>query len=220
MGEASHLPAQAPPQPRLWGVRPHPRASETAACAHLYRGCSEVSDGDRSGMERDVEDRVVAMEAVVASSKEGGVQGRRSGRPAGTRRWAPLGARPQGCPAAPAVTHTLFFPHKGLQQLPKALKTPNRRPAVLPVPSPHSAPATGASSLSLLRPGPARCGPRALAQAAPASLGAIPRPPCLESWTLDATRDLPGHQAQPHPAAGDTKGLSPPGGRLLDQLSP
>lgn len=34
-------------------------------------------------MESDVEDRVVAMEAVVASSKDGGVQGRRSGRPAG-----------------------------------------------------------------------------------------------------------------------------------------
>lgn len=32
-------------------------------------------------MEREVDDRVVAMEAVVASSKDGGVQGRRSGRP-------------------------------------------------------------------------------------------------------------------------------------------
>lgn len=48
---------------------------------YRYRGCSEVSEGERSGMERDVDDRVVAMEAVVASSKEGGVQGRRSGRP-------------------------------------------------------------------------------------------------------------------------------------------
>lgn len=47
----------------------------------LYRGCSDVSEGDRSGMEREVDDRVVAMEAVVASSKDGGVQGRRSGRP-------------------------------------------------------------------------------------------------------------------------------------------
>lgn len=35
-------------------------------------------------MEREVEDRVVAMEAVVASSKDGGVQGRRSGRPVGS----------------------------------------------------------------------------------------------------------------------------------------
>lgn len=33
-------------------------------------------------MEREVvEDRVVAIDAVVASSKDGGVQGRRSGRP-------------------------------------------------------------------------------------------------------------------------------------------
>jgi hypothetical protein len=55
---------------------------------HLYRGCSEVSEGDRSGMEREVDDRVVAMEAVVASSKEGGVQGKRSGRPMGRGRWA------------------------------------------------------------------------------------------------------------------------------------
>lgn len=35
-------------------------------------------------MDREVvEDRVVAIEAVVASSKEGGVQGSRSGRPGG-----------------------------------------------------------------------------------------------------------------------------------------
>lgn len=53
---------------------------------HLYLGCSEVSEGDRSGTERDVEDSVVAMEAVVASSKEGGVQGSRSGLPAGPER--------------------------------------------------------------------------------------------------------------------------------------
>lgn len=52
-------------------------------CPHLYLGCSEVSEGDRSGTERDVDDSVVAMEAVVASSKEGGVQGSRSGLPAG-----------------------------------------------------------------------------------------------------------------------------------------
>lgn len=50
---------------------------------HLYLGCSEVSEGDRSGTDRDVDDSVVAMEAVVASSKEGGVQGSRSGLPAG-----------------------------------------------------------------------------------------------------------------------------------------
>lgn len=48
---------------------------------YRYRGCSEVSEGERSGMDRDVEDRVVAMDAVVASSKDGGVQGRRSERP-------------------------------------------------------------------------------------------------------------------------------------------
>ena len=57
-------------------------------CPHLYLGCSEVSEGDRSGTERDVEDSVVAMEAVVASSKEGGVQGSRSGLPAGPERRA------------------------------------------------------------------------------------------------------------------------------------
>lgn len=55
-------------------------------CPHLYLGCSDVSEGDRSGTERDVEESVVAMEAVVASSKEGGVQGSRSGLPAGPKR--------------------------------------------------------------------------------------------------------------------------------------
>lgn len=55
--------------------------SLSSSSTHLYRGCSEVSEGERSGMEREVDDRVVAMEAVVASSKDGGVQGRRSGRP-------------------------------------------------------------------------------------------------------------------------------------------
>lgn len=41
-----------------------------------------MSEGDLSGMDREVvEDRVVAIDAVVASSNEGGVQGRRSGRP-------------------------------------------------------------------------------------------------------------------------------------------
>lgn len=41
-----------------------------------------MSDGDLSGMDRDVvEERVVAIDAVVASSNDGGVHGRRSGRP-------------------------------------------------------------------------------------------------------------------------------------------
>lgn len=41
-----------------------------------------MSDGDLSGMDKDVVDeRVVAIDAVVASSNDGGVQGRRSGRP-------------------------------------------------------------------------------------------------------------------------------------------
>lgn len=62
---------------------PAPHGSTLLSPAHLYRGCSDVSEGDRSGMEREVDDRVVAMEAVVASSKDGGVQGRRSGRPVG-----------------------------------------------------------------------------------------------------------------------------------------
>lgn len=59
---------------------PAPHCSTHLNLAYLYRGCSDVSEGDRSGMEREVDDRVVAMEAVVASSKDGGVQGR-SGRP-------------------------------------------------------------------------------------------------------------------------------------------
>lgn len=71
------------------GARPAPAPrTDTPRAPHRYRGCSDVSEGDRSGMESDVEDRVVAMEAVVASSKDGGVQGRRSGRPAGRRLWA------------------------------------------------------------------------------------------------------------------------------------
>lgn len=51
-------------------------------------------------MEREVDDRVVAMEAVVASSKEGGVQGRRSGRPVGggNRHLMEL---PPSCPTQP-----------------------------------------------------------------------------------------------------------------------
>lgn len=41
-----------------------------------------MSDGDLSGMDREVvEERVVAIDAVVASSNDGGVHGRRSGRP-------------------------------------------------------------------------------------------------------------------------------------------
>lgn len=45
-----------------------------------------MSEGDLSGMDSEVvEERVVAMEAVVASSKDGGVQGR-SGRPGDTTR--------------------------------------------------------------------------------------------------------------------------------------
>lgn len=41
-----------------------------------------MSDGERSGMEREVvEESVVAMEAVVASSNDGGVQGSTSERP-------------------------------------------------------------------------------------------------------------------------------------------
>ena len=47
-------------------------------------------------MDRDVEDRVVAMEAVVASSKDGGVQGKRSGRPMGRSRWVLVQARRPG----------------------------------------------------------------------------------------------------------------------------
>lgn len=45
-----------------------------------------MSEGDLSGMDREVvEERVVAIDAVVASSKDGGVHGRRSGRPARKR---------------------------------------------------------------------------------------------------------------------------------------
>lgn len=41
-----------------------------------------MSEGERSGIDREVvEESVVAMEAVVASSNEGGVQGSTSARP-------------------------------------------------------------------------------------------------------------------------------------------
>ena len=46
-----------------------------------------MSEGDLSGMDREVvEERVVAIDAVVASSNDGGVHGRRSGRPGGARK--------------------------------------------------------------------------------------------------------------------------------------
>lgn len=69
-------------------------------------------------MERDVDDRVVAMEAVVASSKEGGVQGRRSGRPVGRGLWVPCGA------SRPPNTHSRFSLRLGSRWEP----TPSARP--------------------------------------------------------------------------------------------
>ncbi|KAF3835006.1 hypothetical protein F7725_027564 [Dissostichus mawsoni] len=55
--------------------------SSTSTVMHLYRGCSAVSQGDLSGMDREVvEERVVAIDAVVASSNEGGVHGRCVGK--------------------------------------------------------------------------------------------------------------------------------------------
>lgn len=45
-----------------------------------------MSEGDLSGMDSEVvEESVVAMDAVVASSNDGGVHGRRSGRPGDDR---------------------------------------------------------------------------------------------------------------------------------------
>lgn len=90
-GEAP--PNQRPAHPT---TSPIPRPRDMVRSTHLYRGCSDDSEGDRSGMERDVEDRVVAMEAVVASSKDGGVQGKRSGRPMGRSRWVLVQARRPG----------------------------------------------------------------------------------------------------------------------------
>lgn len=83
-------PNQCPAHPM---TPPIPWPRDMVGSTHRYRGCSDDSEGDRSGIERDVEDRVVAMEAVVASSKDGGVQGKRSGRPMGRSRWAPVQAR-------------------------------------------------------------------------------------------------------------------------------
>lgn len=43
-----------------------------------------MSEGDLSGMDKEVvEESVVAIDAVVASSNDGGVHGRRSGLPGG-----------------------------------------------------------------------------------------------------------------------------------------
>lgn len=119
----------SPPRPSHGGFAlPTPASRrERPQAPHWYRGCSDDSEGDRSGMERDVEDRVVAMEAVVASSKDGGVQGRRSGRPVGRRLWAlrqpgPLTSPPRPlappaawltfsspCPAPPATQHSILL---------------------------------------------------------------------------------------------------------------
>lgn len=118
-GEAGEAARPAPPA----DVPPAPTSlKETAQAPHRYRGCSDVSEGDRSGMERDVEDSVVAMEAVVASSKDGGVQGRRSGRPVGRGLWAPAAGLPGlwlhlqlgspsaiQAPAPPATQHSILL---------------------------------------------------------------------------------------------------------------
>lgn len=51
-----------------------------------------MSEGDLSGMDKEVvEERVVAIDAVVASSNDGGVHGRRSGRPDGKKNQLLLG---------------------------------------------------------------------------------------------------------------------------------
>ena len=64
-----------------------------------------MSEGDLSGMDKEVvEERVVAIDAVVASSNEGGVHGRRSGRPG--RRKQRLLFILEGAAACP-----LFFLH-------------------------------------------------------------------------------------------------------------
>lgn len=108
-------------RPRLPGMQTHPSLRrKMPPSAHLYRGCSDVSEGDRSGMERDVEDRVVAMEAVVASSKEGGVQGSRSGRPVGMRQGHLLELGPRAALKASELYYsshrspTLFSPQHGI----------------------------------------------------------------------------------------------------------
>lgn len=183
VGEASRLPAPATPL----------SLRDTPPSAHLYRGCSEVSEGDRSGMERDVEDRVVAMEAVVASSKEGGVQGRRSGRPAGTRRWAPLGARPPGLPCSSHCPPCSVLPPQGPPAASQGSQNPKPPPSgpagptplalSLPVPPPPpSYPQLCSSHMELLTvppTGQAPCSCRDLAQATPASLGPFPT---LPAW--------------------------------------
>lgn len=135
-------------------------------------------------MDRDVEDRVVAMDAVVASSKEGGVQGRRSGRPVGRRQWVPVGARLPG-PAAGTRLYCsshwslpLFPQHKEFQYLPAALKLKSKLPPCSPA---LPALITSRLLLTLLQPHrPPYCSSNTLGTVLPQDL-------CACSFSLDDT---------------------------------
>lgn len=195
------LPTAPPDQALCWPLLLGVQA--TPPPAHLYLGCSEVSEGDRSGMDRDVEDRVVAMEAVVASSKEGGVQGRRSGRPVEEAVGSCGSQTPRTCcrdsPLLQLPRVTPVFPAQGFQYLPAALKLKSKLPPCSPalVTSPsrslrcnHRPPYSSSNTPGTVLPQDLCARSFSLELLPSPSLTGISDPCCLEG--------PPEHQAQLH----------------------